>query len=295
MPRIPKSTRGLCLSINVDRTGLHNNNSLKMNGVEELKEKRKSNCTKNPEKKYGWLGIYIKDLQFLNRPVVFLFFLCTLVVTQGMIITGVSSVIITSIQTRFGFTSIQAGALSSSYDTAYGVSSIFVSFFGHKRKPLCLGLGAIALAVGCFIASVPHYLVGDYHAGVVKDTDWCLQNATYQAQPSSDCKGGAWYYLAVFCLAYLTMGIGATPIYILGPSHLSESTRRGQSSLYIGIMYAFAAFGPAIGYLIGKPILNTYVDIKQVIFAFVIFFSKYSACLQREICIFLKHTNLCGW
>ena len=238
----------------------YNNNDTNMNG---LNHNEKSTTIKNPEKKYGWLGIYIKWLQFINRPAFFLVFICALVTAQGMIITGITATIITSIQTRFGFTSVQAGALSSSYDTAYGVASILVSFFGHKHKPLCLGLGSLAIALGCLIASLPHFIVGPYHAGVVRDIDWCGQNNTLTSIPG-ECKGGAWYYIAIFCVAYVSMGIGATPIYILAPSHLEESTKRGQSGMYIGIMYAFAAFGPAIGYLIGKPILNTYVDIKQV-------------------------------
>ncbi len=219
-------------------------------------------CGKNIDKKYGWSGIYIKGLQFLNKPSVFLAFVCVLVVAQGMIITGVTSIIITSIQTRFGFTSVQAGALSSSYDTAYGISSIFVSFFGHVKKPFLLGIGSIIMAVGCFTASIPHYIIGSYHAGVVKDTDWC--NSTLSAL-STDCKsGGAWYYLAIFCVAYLIMGLGATPIYILGPSHLDDITKRGQHGLYIGVMYAFATLGPAVGFLGGQPMLSTYVDLKQV-------------------------------
>ena len=219
---------------------------------------------KNPESRYGWAGFYIKSLQFINKPVFFLAFICCLVVAQGMIITGITSVIVTSIQTRFGFTSVQAGALSSSYDTAYGVSSIFVSFFGHTRKPKLLGIGALVLAVGCFVASVPNYLVGSYHAGVVSDVDWCSVNGTIGSVASKGCQNASWYYLAIFCIAYLIMGLGATPIYTLGPSHLDESTERGQNGLYIGIMYAFATLGPAIGYLIGKPILSTYVDITQV-------------------------------
>eukprot|EP00794_Sanderia_malayensis_P012244 gene12244-13505_t len=219
----------------------------------------------NANKRYGWSGIYIKRLQFLNQPVFFLAFLCVVVLAQGMIITGVTSVIVTTIQTRFGFTSVQAGALSSSYDTAYGVSSIFVSFFGHTRKPFLLGVGSIILAIGCFTASVPHYIIGKYHAGVVTDIDWCNLNNTLAstANVSAACKSGEWYYLAIFCIAYITMGLGATPIYILGPSHLDEITKRGQHGLYIGIMYTFATLGPAVGYLIGKPMLSTFVDIKQ--------------------------------
>lgn len=235
-----------------------------MNNQDQSREAREGNSIgRNPEKRYGWCGIYFGRLQIFNKPVVFLFFVCFLVVAQGMIITGITSVIITSIQTRYGFTSVQAGSLSASYDTAYGLSSLFISFFGHKRKPFFLGVGSLVLASGCFIASLPHYLVGEYHSGVVRDIDWCSANNTIGAT-TQNCKEGAWYYLAIFCLSYVTMGIGATPIYVLAPSHLEESTQRGKSGFYIGIMYAFAALGPAIGYLMGRPILDTYVDIKQV-------------------------------
>eukprot|EP00794_Sanderia_malayensis_P012245 gene12245-13506_t len=221
-----------------------------------------SRCS-NPEKKYGWFGVYFSVLQFLNRPMVFLICMCILMGTQGMIITGVTSVIVTTIQTRFGFTSVQAGALSSSYDTAYGVSSIFVSFFGHTRKPFLLGVGSIILAIGCFTASVPNYIIGKYHAGVVTDIDWCNNTLSTTANAPTECTNVEWYYLAIFCAAYAIMGLGATPIYILGPSHIDASTMPGQNGVYLGTLYVFGTIGTSVGFLIGKPMLNTYVDIVQ--------------------------------
>ncbi len=219
---------------------------------------------KNPDKKYGWCGMYINGLKFINKPICFLACVCVLVGSQSMIVTGVTSVIITSIQTRFGFTSVQAGAISSSYDTAYGISSIFVSFFGHTRKPYLLGVGSIVLAIGCVVASVPNFMIGSYHAGVVKDIDWCNVNNTLSSIPE-DCKGSsAWYYHAIFILAYIIMGFGASPIYILAPSHLDESTMPGQNGMYLGSFYVSATIGTALGFLIGKPMLSIFVDIVQV-------------------------------
>ena len=241
------------------------------NGIDEM------NCYDNTDgvaswMQYGWLSFRSSSLQFLNKPFWFLACLCALVVAQGMIITGVSSVILTSIEKRYGFTSTQAGALSSSYDTAYGVCCILVSYFGHLRKPKFLGVGAIILAIGCFFATVPHYLIGPYEAGVTQDTDLCHFNNGTSAFTSPKCRNSSWYYLFIFCLAYLMMGVGATPIYTLGPSHIDESTKRGQNGVYLGIMYTFAALGPALGYGLGLPLLSTYVDIKQVLICYCFHF-----------------------
>ena len=52
-------------------------------------------------------------------------------------------------------------------------------------------------------------------------------------------------------------------LYVLGPAHLDEITDRGKNGLYVGIYYAAAAVGPALGFIIGLPILNTWVDLKQ--------------------------------
>ncbi|CAG2217411.1 SLCO4A [Mytilus edulis] len=59
-------------------------------------------------------------------------------------------------------------------------------------------------------------------------------------------------------------GAGAAPLYTLGVTYLDENLPLRSSSMYIGIFYAFAIVGPAIGYLAGGAFLNLYVDFDSV-------------------------------
>ena len=74
--------------------------------------------------------------------------------------------------------------------------------------------------------------------------------------------------LPIFLLGYALLGIGVTPLYSLGAAHIDHITSRKQSSLYFAVFAVIGFIGPAIGFVAGNPILNIYVDIKQVRFLF---------------------------
>ncbi|CAH1775346.1 unnamed protein product [Owenia fusiformis] len=67
-------------------------------------------------------------------------------------------------------------------------------------------------------------------------------------------------YLYVFMLGQFLHGIGGTTLYSIGIVFIDENVKTKVSALYIGIMYAFSAVGPALGYVAGGQFLNIYVD-----------------------------------
>jgi len=222
-----------------------------------------SSSFQNPLYRYGWSRFAPKLLQFMNKPVWFLVFLCIAGIAQGLVVTGVAFTILTSIEKQFGFSSSHVALFGTVYDTAYGIFCVFVGYAGHKHKPRWLGLGLIIMAMGAVLTSVPKYIIGVYDVGTVRDTDFCHFSNNSTRTP--ECGGSAeWYYTLIFLLGNILIGTGATPLYVLGPAHLDEITSRGQNGLYSGIFYASAALGPALGFIIGLPILNTWVDITQV-------------------------------
>ena len=215
--------------------------------------------------KYGWGKFSGKSLQVLNKPSFLISVLCICSLSQGLVITGVTFTAITSVEKQFGLKSTESALLLSvTYDAAYGICCIFVSYIGHTHKPRFLGLGMLMMACGCFIITIPKYIIGEYSAGIQLSTDFC-QSASNNTVADLKCNEGTlWYYKGLFALGFVLMGVGATPLYTLAPAHIEEVTNRGQGSLYLGIYYAAAVFGPAVGFIIGLPILNTWVDINQV-------------------------------
>lgn len=212
--------------------------------------------------KYGWGLITSEFLQKFNKPIFFLLVLCLAGLAQGLLITGVSFTVITSIEKQFGLKSTEAGLFGTVYDIAFGVCCLFAGYVGHKHKPRFIGWGLLLLSIGAIAFTIPKYLIGPYEAGVERDEDFC---STGHLQNLQHCrKTSEWVYNAFFFLAQILMGVGATPLYTLGPAHIDEITIRGDGSLYLGIFYAAAALGPGIGFVIGLPILNTWIDINQV-------------------------------
>lgn len=189
----------------------------------------------------------------------FLVFQCWFVLAQGMIVSGLSGVVISSLERRFSLKTNEVGAIVSCYDIAAAIMAVFVSYYGHHHKPKWLGIGAFILGIGCLLFALPHILVGRYEPGSSR-TNVCSSdsNATDVV-----CKSSVWFHILAFVIAEFFIGVGATPVYILGPSYIDENVRHSTSGLFLGIMYAVATLGPAIGFLLGGEFLDIYVDIQQ--------------------------------
>jgi len=199
-------------------------------------------------------------LQRFAKPKWFLLFQCWLVLAQGMIVSGFSGVVISSLEKRFSLKTNEVGIIVSCYDISAAIMAIVVSYYGHHHKPKWLGIGAFILGIGCFLFALPHLLVGRYQPGS-SASNLC----TSDVFPASlVCRSSVWYHIFFFVLAEVLIGVGATPVYLLGTSFIDENVRHSTSGMFLGIMYAVATFGPAIGYLLGGEFLKIYVDITQV-------------------------------
>ena len=215
---------------------------------------------------YGWFSLRPSCLQGLLSSRWILVFGCILVGTQSLIVTGLSGVVISSIEKRYYLRSSEVGSIFSCYDIGNTLVTLLVSYVGHSHKSKWLGSGSIVLGLGCLVFALPQLLVDDYEPRIAGSSDLCHLNETLRNSTSSseNCRSSEWYHLMVFVLGQLLIGAGASPVYNLGSAHLDESVTRKNSGLYLGIYYAVATLGPGLGFLLGGLFLSVYIDIKLV-------------------------------
>ncbi|KAM6229885.1 solute carrier organic anion transporter family member 4C1 [Porphyrio hochstetteri] len=212
----------------------------------------------------GWGRCAPKVLQVCNNPEGYLAAYSLLAIFQGMVVNGLINISISTIEKRYELNSSLAGLISASYDIAFCILSLFVSFFGERgHKPRWLAFSAFMLGLGSLVFSLPHFSSGKYQYGA-KLEDTCQISGTSSANftCSASTKSSLSNYLYVFILGQLLLGIGGTPLYTLGTAFIDDSVPRHKSSLYIGIGYAMSLLGPAIGYVLGGQLLNIYIDIQ---------------------------------
>ncbi|KAM6109629.1 LOW QUALITY PROTEIN: solute carrier organic anion transporter family member 4C1-like [Phoenicopterus ruber ruber] len=212
----------------------------------------------------GWGRCAPKALQLCNNPEGYLAAYSLLAIFQGIVVNGLINISISTIEKRYELNSSLTGLISASYDIAFCVLSLFVSFFGERgHKPRWLAFSAFMLGLGSLIFSLPHFSSGKYHYGA-KLEDTCQISGTSSANftCSASTKSSLPNYLYVFILGQLLLGIGGTPLYTLGTAFIDDSVPKHKSSLYIGIGYGMSLLGPAIGYVLGGQLLNIYIDIQ---------------------------------
>uniref|UniRef100_A0A8C3JWC8 Solute carrier organic anion transporter family member n=1 Tax=Calidris pygmaea TaxID=425635 RepID=A0A8C3JWC8_9CHAR len=212
----------------------------------------------------GWGRCTPKALQLCNNPEGYLAAYSLLAIFQGIVVNGLINISISTIEKRYELNSSLTGLISASYDIAFCVLSLFVSFFGERgHKPRWLAFSAFMLGLGSLIFSLPHFSSGKYHYGA-KLEDTCqvpgASSANFTCNAST--KSSLPNYLYVFILGQLLLGIGGTPLYTLGTAFIDDSVPTHKSSLYIGIGYAMSLLGPAIGYVLGGQLLTVYIDIQ---------------------------------
>ncbi|KAM9367284.1 solute carrier organic anion transporter family member 4C1 [Phaethornis superciliosus] len=212
----------------------------------------------------GWGRFAPKALQLCNNPEGYLAAYSLLAIFQGIVVNGLINISISTIEKRYELNSSLTGLISSSYDIAFCILSLFVSFFGESgHKPRWLAFSAFMLGLGSLTFSLPHFTSGKYHYGT-KIEDTCQIPGTSSANftCSTSTRSSLSSYLYVFILGQLLLGIGGTPLYTLGTAFIDDSVPKNKSSIYIGIGYAMSLMGPAIGYILGGQLLNIYIDIQ---------------------------------
>uniref|UniRef100_A0A8C8ECE2 Kazal-like domain-containing protein n=1 Tax=Otus sunia TaxID=257818 RepID=A0A8C8ECE2_9STRI len=152
-----------------------------------------------------------------------------------IVVNGLINISISTIEKRYLLNSSLTGLISASYDIAFCILSLFVSFFGERgHKPRWLAFSAFMLGLGS--------LLGCDELGnrIVKSCCLCLSDTCQIPGTSSanftcsaSTKSSLPNYLYVFILGQLLLGVGGTPLYTLGTAFIDDSVPKHKSSLYI--------------------------------------------------------------
>ncbi|KAG8456340.1 hypothetical protein GDO86_002213 [Hymenochirus boettgeri] len=187
-----------------------------------------------------------------------------LAIMQGTTVNGLVNIVVTTIEKRFNLKSSLTGLIAASYDIAFCLLSLFVSFYGQRgHKPRWLAFSALMIGLGSIVFSLPHFTTGLYEYGN-KFNDFCETSGnTSGLQNCQDNNSYLSNYFFVFVLGQLLMGVGGTPLYTLGTAYFDDCLPGHKSSLYIGIAYGISVVGPAVGFLIGGQLLNIYIDFNK--------------------------------
>lgn len=211
----------------------------------------------------GWRSCQPKVCQRFRKPGWMLFWLCWAGAIQGMVVNGFINVVISTVERRYDMSSTESGIIASCYDIASALCLIPVSYFGGLGcKPRYLGIGIFIMALGSFVFSLPKFTTGDYHV-TGSGYSLCSVNGNNMTECDNKIQSLS-NYKYVFYLGQLLHGAGAAPLYTLGVTYLDENLPLRSSSMYIGLFYAFAIVGPAVGYLAGGAFLELYVDLDKL-------------------------------
>ena len=235
----------------------------------ETSEEQGDTAENDSEPSYGWFGYKPRCLQPCLSPRWILFSCCWLVFAESFIVSGLSGVVVSSLEKRYFLRSSQVGGIYATYEVTGIIVALVISYFGHTHKPRWLGVGSLVLGFGCLTFALPQLLAGRYEPVIARDTDLCRSHnlTSLNGAANADeetCKKSSWYHLMVFVLGELLIGAGASPIYNLGLAYLDENVSRKNSGLYLGVFYAVSTLGPGLGFLLGGYFLRIYVDISLV-------------------------------
>ncbi|XP_063220390.1 solute carrier organic anion transporter family member 5A1 [Bacillus rossius redtenbacheri] len=236
----------------------------------------------------GILSLRPKFLQRFAGIKVFVLLISVLVLLQQALSSGYINSVITTIEKRFEIPSSLSGLIASSYEIGNVFTVIFVSYLGSQRHiPVWIGVGSVIMGIGSLVFVLPHFITEPHHASTIANAsaeNICrgislreqdiglgrLSSASLSAPPLAphstridNCIQGSPSTLVpvvLFVVSQLLLGCGGSPLFTLGTTYIDDHVCPDSALLYIGFMYSMAAFGPALGFLLGAYLLSFHMD-----------------------------------
>ncbi|XP_068509303.1 solute carrier organic anion transporter family member 2B1 isoform X2 [Syngnathus scovelli] len=197
-----------------------------------------------------------------------------------LLVSGYMKSSISTIERRYGLSSQKSGLLAAFNEVGNTLLIVFVSFLGSRvHRPRMIGLGALLAGLASLLMALPHFLGGPYRAGggqsyrnglTRNSSELCHVESLLAATPSSNrsCveqEGSAHEGIyALLLFAQLLLGVASAPLQPFGISYIDDHASKKNSPLYLGILLAVTAVGPAFGFLGGAFLLRFYVDFDKM-------------------------------
>jgi len=87
--------------------------------------------------------------------------------SQGMVVNGLVSVVISSLETRYGLSSSESGMIASCYDIMTTILFIPVSYFGGIGfKQRYISVGIFLVGISSFVFTIPQFSTALYDSSL---------------------------------------------------------------------------------------------------------------------------------
>lgn len=201
---------------------------------------------------------------------VYLFVYTLVGIAQSMTFSYLT-VVLSTIEKRFGLKSKEATWIYSGNEISQIFFILFLPFVGRVRKrPLFMGLSILLSAFGLLIVAIPHFTGEQKYLSVNQQTNYVKSNGTENL-----CNGGRveaikdicdgtshkdWASLGVVFLGIFLLGFGVSFYFSFGLPYVDDNTAKANSPLSLSIVMAARIIGPTLGYMLGSACLAVYVD-----------------------------------
>ncbi|XP_033231286.1 solute carrier organic anion transporter family member 74D-like [Belonocnema kinseyi] len=223
----------------------------------------------------GVCGFFPKWLQKRATPKVFVFVYGLLGTIQSMAHVYIN-ITLTTIEKRFKIPSQTTGIILSGSDIAHVLSLLLTYYGGSGNRPKWIAIGVALSATSCIVLAIPHFIYGsgkDALSLTQEYLDHNLFNAT-TTQDIPTCSGNKFNpicdvesledtsmipRLLVF-FSQVFLGFGSTLYYGLGQAYMDDNTKKKNTPLLLGLLFALRTGGTIGGFILGFGCLSLYID-----------------------------------
>ncbi|RNA33429.1 Solute carrier organic anion transporter family member [Brachionus plicatilis] len=208
--------------------------------------------------------------------------LCICSFFSNLIITGSSTVVLSTLEKEFFLTSFESGFFLALFELGGFVSSPFFGFFGSLKKFKKLHLISLSLfflLIGSYLigfliffkqpalknfynttygltnlCSLPEYLNDSvFSAGIEEHLGFsgCLNTNVAREESKNNIN-----YKLILYVGHFFIGLGSVAIYTVGIAYVEEIALENKSPLWQGILYGTGSIGGGIGFLISGQFLT---------------------------------------
>jgi MFS family permease len=103
--------------------------------------------------------------------------------------------------------------------------------FGRVHRPISLSLGLLSVSAGCILFFIPQFTTPAYRPEGGAYNPLCSSNRSSSCDDNSESLS---YYLPVFVIARLLIGMGATPIITVGVNYMDDCSTKEKFAKYCG-------------------------------------------------------------